>query len=147
MASLSDKSDVLILGGGFAGLSCACALAEAGLRVTLLEKKPHLGGRAYSFKDAETGDIVDNGQHLFMGCYRETRAFLAQIGTADRLGLADDIRVDFADASGGRDALKCPTALGAPLHLALGVLGLKGLSMLDKLGLLKLDSELKRLKG
>lgn len=147
MASTSSKSDVVILGGGFAGLACACALAQAGKRVTLLEKKPHLGGRAYSFKDAETGDVVDNGQHLFMGCYHETRAFLAQIGTAERLGLAEEIRVDFADASGGRDALKCPTALGAPLHLAMGVMGLKGLSMFDKLGLMKLDAELKRLKG
>ena len=69
----SEKTDVLVLGGGFAGLSCAVALAEKGRKVLVLEKKPHLGGRAYSFE--ENGLDVDNGQHLFMGCYRATRGF------------------------------------------------------------------------
>ena len=147
MASTSSDSDAIVLGGGFAGLSCAVSLAHAGKRVVLLEKKPHLGGRAYSFKDAETGDLVDNGQHLFMGCYRETRAFLDRIGTGDKLKLSDEIRVDYADAAGGRDALICPTRLGAPLHLAAGVLGLKGLSISDKLGLVRLDLKLRALRA
>lgn len=141
---MASTSDVVILGGGFAGLSCGVALSAQGARVALLEKKPHLGGRAYSFRDAETGDVVDNGQHLFMGCYRETRAFLAEIGAAERLSFARDIRVDFVDAAGGRDTLSCPSWLGAPLHLAAGVLGLKGLSIADKLGLLRLDRYLKK---
>ena len=80
------------------------ALAEADKRAVVLEKKPHLGGRAFSFKDHETGVTGDNGQHLFMGCYRQTLDFLAKIGTADRLTLLPEIRVDFADADGGRDA-------------------------------------------
>jgi squalene-associated FAD-dependent desaturase len=143
----STSSGVVILGGGFAGLACGAALAAEGRPVVLLEKKPHLGGRAYSFRDTETGDSVDNGQHLFMGCYRETRAFLERIGTADKMRLASDIRVDYADAAGGRDALVCPTALGAPLHLAAGVLGLKGISIGDKLGLIRLDLKLRALRG
>ena len=53
MASI--RCDALILGGGFAGLSCASALAEKGARPVVLEKKPHLGGRAFSFKDPESG--------------------------------------------------------------------------------------------
>ena len=93
----STDSDVLILGGGFAGLSCAVALADRGLRVVVLEKKPHLGGRAYSFKDPESGEVIDNGQHLFMGCYRHTRKFLAAIGSESLLRFPDKIRVDFAE--------------------------------------------------
>ena len=58
--------DAVIVGGGLAGLSAACELADHGVRVTLLEKRPHLGGRAYSFKDRETGEEIDNGQHIFM---------------------------------------------------------------------------------
>ena len=53
--------DVVVIGGGFAGLSAA--LAERGARVTILESRPRLGGRASSFRDAATGTVVDNGQH------------------------------------------------------------------------------------
>jgi len=76
--------DALVVGGGFAGLAAATALAEAGARVLLLEARPYLGGRARSWVDAETGAVVDNGQHLFMGCYRETLRLLDRIGARDR---------------------------------------------------------------
>ncbi|MBI3551592.1 MAG: FAD-dependent oxidoreductase [Elusimicrobia bacterium] len=142
----STASDALILGGGFAGLSCAVELAKAGRRVVVLEKKPHLGGRAYSFADPDTKEVVDNGQHLFMGCYRSTRRFLDEIGTSSLLHFSEKIRVDYADSEGGRDILSCPAVLGSPLHLAWGVLGLKGLSLSDKAGLLRLDRCMKSIK-
>ena len=41
-----DGSDVVVIGGGFGGLSTACYLAGAGADVTLLEKNDQLGGRA-----------------------------------------------------------------------------------------------------
>jgi zeta-carotene desaturase len=142
----STDAEVIVLGGGFAGLSSAAALAKAGRRVLVLEKKPHLGGRAYSFKDPESGETVDNGQHLFMGCYRHTRRFLDEIGTGPLLKFEDKIAVDYADSQGKRDRLACPAVLGSPLHLAWGVLGLKGLSFGDKAGLLRLDSALRRIR-
>lgn len=144
---MASTSETLVLGGGFAGLACAVALAEKGRPVVVLEKKPHLGGRAFSFKDPESGETVDNGQHLFMGCYRETRRFLERIGTAPLLRFPDGVRVDFADALGGRDALVCPRFLGAPLHLAAGILGLRGLSLSDKAGLWRLDRALRGWRG
>lgn len=140
MASISEA---VVLGGGFAGLSAACLLAERGVRVTVLEKKPHLGGRAYSFKDPESGESVDNGQHLFMGCYRQTRAFLQKIGTAPLLKFPAGLRVDYADAAGRRDVLSCPGVLPAPLHLAWGLWGLRGLSLREKWGLRRLDAALR----
>ena len=70
--------------------------------MTLLEKRGQLGGRAYSVVDEATGDIVDNGQHLFMGCYRATRAFLTRIGTADKLALQERLRIAFVDGDSGR---------------------------------------------
>lgn len=130
---------VVVLGGGFAGLACATALAEGGARVTVLEKKPHLGGRARSFRDPRTGETVDNGQHLFLGCYRQALAFLRRIGTEALLRFPPGVLVPYADAQGGRDALRCPAWLPSPLHLAYGVWGLSGLSWGDKLGLLRLD--------
>ena len=79
---ISGAKDVIIIGGGFAGLSAGVALASNGFRVALLESKPALGGRAYSFADSDSGDFVDNGQHVLMGCYTETLDFLARIGAA-----------------------------------------------------------------
>ena len=142
----STGFDALILGGGFSGLSCAAALSERGLRVLLIEKKPRLGGRAFSFPDPESGMPLDNGQHLFMGCYRQTRRFLGRIGAASLLRFQKALRVDYADAEGRRDVLACPSGLGSPWHLAWGVLRLKGLGLRDKWGLLRLDRYMRKLK-
>ena len=86
---------VVIVGGGFAGLAAAVELSEGGADVVVLERRRHLGGRAYSFVDSLTGDIVDNGQHLFMSCYRNTISFLSKIGTLDKLEFQKSPRVDF----------------------------------------------------
>lgn len=137
------RTDVVILGGGFAGLSAATALAEAGARVTVLEKRPHLGGRAYSFYDPRAEELVDNGQHLFMACYRETLRFLERIGTKDRIRFSRNARVAFADADGRSDVLDCP-GWPAPLGLAAGILSLGGVSLIDKSGLLRLAAWFKR---
>jgi squalene-associated FAD-dependent desaturase len=142
----SEKADVLILGGGFAGLSCAVALAAKGRKVLVLEKKPHLGGRAYSFDDPAAGLSVDNGQHLFMGCYRATRRFLKTIGTEDKLDIYRDVVVDYAEPGGKRDRLDCPSWLPAPFHLAAGLMGLEGVPMRDKTVLLAFDRALKAMK-
>ncbi|HAZ07656.1 MAG TPA: hypothetical protein DCZ01_03825 [Elusimicrobia bacterium] len=140
----SDKTDALILGGGFAGLVCAVCLAEKGRKVLVLEKKTHLGGRAYSFE--ENGLDIDNGQHLFMGCYRATRRFLKTIGTQDRLEIYEDMIVDYIEPGGKKDRLDCPSWLPAPYHLAAGLLGLKGVSLKEKTALFAFDLALKAMK-
>jgi len=53
------KSSVLVIGGGLAGLSAAAALAPRGFRVTVLESRQRLGGRAGSFADAASGQLID----------------------------------------------------------------------------------------
>ena len=123
-------TDVIIIGGGFAGLSAATSLAEHGLRVTVLEGRRRLGGRAYSFRDDATGDVVDNGQHLFMACYHETRRLLARIGTERHLRFQPDLRVDFRTPDGQPVALKCPR-LPAPYHLLAGFASLSPVSIGD----------------
>lgn len=141
---MASRHDAVVLGGGFAGLSAAVALAEKGAKVLVLDKKPHLGGRAYSF--SEGGLDVDNGQHLFMGCYAATRKFLTTIGTHDKLDIYERVVVDYAEPDGKRDRLACPSWLPAPLHLAAGLLGLKGVSLREKLALAAFDQSLKSMK-
>src|SRR5579863_6030093 len=128
-------SDILIIGGGFAGLAAGVALAEAGKRVMLLEQKPHLGGRARSFKDPTTGSVVDNGQHLFMGCYHATRKFLATIGTSDRVEFQPRLSVPFLDRDGRLTRLDCPD-LPSPFHLLFGVLRSGSFTFTQKLEVL-----------
>lgn len=134
---------VVIIGGGFAGLSCGAALAERGVPVMLVEARRTLGGRAGSFVDDATGEVIDNGQHLFMACYRDTRAFLARIGTEHLLRFQNSLTIDFLDR-GRRSRLRCPP-LPAPWHLLAGVLTLKGPALRDQIGLLRAGPRLRRI--
>ena len=93
-----------------AGLSAAVAAAARGARVLVLEAKAVLGGRATAFGDPQTGERVDNGQHVLLGCYDETFAFLRQIGTEDRVRLQPNLEVDFVDRQGARSRLSLPAA-------------------------------------
>src|SRR6476620_2628289 len=82
-----DKVDVglnrvAVIGGGLAGLACAAALACRGFRVTVLESRRRLGGRAGSFADAATGQLVDACQHVSMGCCTNLAHFFDTIGVA-----------------------------------------------------------------
>jgi squalene-associated FAD-dependent desaturase len=112
---------VAIIGGGFAGLAAGVELAARGFAVMLLEARPRLGGRAYSFRDDETGEVVDNGQHALMGCYRDTLAFLDRIGATHKLMRQRNLRVHMVHPERGSGAIACAT-LPSPLHLLSGIL-------------------------
>jgi hydroxysqualene dehydroxylase len=133
---------VVIIGGGFSGLAAGVSLSESGAEVTLLERRNHLGGRAYSFVDSKTGDVVDNGQHLFMACYHQTIAFLEKIGCGDRLRFQSSPRVEFLDRENGFTPFDCPP-VPAPLHALLGLLRMKGLTVGDKVRTLKVAKALR----
>ncbi len=141
---LAMTKSVAIIGGGFAGLSAGVYLAEKGFHVEVFEKRPLLGGRAYSVKDSKTGDTMDNGQHLMMGCYHHTLAFLEKIGTRHLLEFQEKMEVNFADPQGRHFSLSCPN-LPAPLHLLGGLIGFKKLSWSDKWAMMKLMAGVKKL--
>jgi squalene-associated FAD-dependent desaturase len=131
-----ETRDVAIVGGGLAGLSAGVALAERGIRVTLFEGKPVLGGRAYSFPDGESGDIVDNGQHVLMGCYHQTLDFLEQIGT--RAGLITNRNLEIEMLDGPARAGYLRTArLPGPFHMTVGLMRYKHLTLAQRLGVLR----------
>lgn len=134
-------ADVIVVGGGFAGLSAATDLAARGMRVLLLEARPGLGGRASAFTDPGTGERVDNGQHVLIGGYRETFRFLRRIGAADRVFLQPALAVDFIDADGRASRLRCPR-VPAPFHLLGGLLGWEALDWRDRMAALALSRRL-----
>lgn len=149
-APMPAGPSILILGGGFAGLAAAVELADRGLKPTLLERRAFLGGRAYSFTDKTTGDTVDNGQHLMMGCYHHTLRFLEKIGSLHKLKFQASPQVDFLNENGSREirhsTFKCPP-LPAPLHLLAGLANLKTLDWRDRINALRVGVALRKLNG
>jgi hydroxysqualene dehydroxylase len=129
-------TDVVVIGAGFAGLSAATALAERGLRVSVFEARPSLGGRASTFTDPATGERVDNGQHVLFGCYDATFAFLERIGTASRVKLQEDLTIQIVDRQGATSRLACSAMLPAPLHLVAGAMRWPALQWRDRLAML-----------
>ncbi len=135
---------VVIIGGGFAGFRAAVSLADAGYAVTVVDNRAQLGGRARSFVDPATGEVVDNGQHLFLSGYERTLAFLERLGTRDQVVFHDRLRVGFAEAGGKQYHLNCPN-LSAPFHLIGGLLGLTSIPLTDKLRLIQIYADLSNL--
>lgn len=106
---------VVIIGGGLAGLAAAVALVGRDLRVTLLESRPRLGGRASSFIDPATGEPVDNCQHVSMSCCTNLADFCRRVGSQDQFRLVKAIR--FLGPEGSLSDLRAGW-LPAPFHLA-----------------------------
>ncbi len=134
--------DVIVVGAGFAGLSAAVRLTRGGARVLVLEARGRLGGRATAFPDRDTGELVDNGQHILMGCYTETFDFLREINALDNVRLEPQLAVTMIDRVGRKTRLTCP-ALPAPLQLVAGVLEWDALSWRDRLSVLAMVTPLK----
>jgi hydroxysqualene dehydroxylase len=124
--------DVIVIGAGVAGLRASVELAARGARVLVLEAKAVLGGRATAFNDPQTGERVDNGQHVLVGSYEETFAFLRRLGTDQRILLQPNLDVEFADRAGVRSRLRLPP-LPAPLNLLAGLVDWDALRWRDRL--------------
>lgn len=134
--------DAAVIGGGFAGVAAAARLAEAGLRVVLLDKKGFLGGRVYSIRERKSGDVIDNGQHLLMGCYHETLSLLRLLGTEETVRFQERLAIPYRGPNGFYDELNCPR-LPAPLHLLAGMFRMSSLTWRDKWAAMRYGMALK----
>ncbi len=120
-----------MIGGGLAGLSSAVALADAGLQVQLIEKRPHLGGRATSYTLPD-GSEVDNCQHVTLGCCTNLADFYNRVGSGDKIRFYD--KLYFVDKAGKRSTIEA-AALPPPLHMMPSFLFFGALTVADKLGI------------
>ena len=127
----STARTVAVLGGGLAGLSAARQLLGLGFDVTLVEKRPFLGGRAFSFHDPESGVEIDNGQHVFLGCNSHYLDYLREIGAVDKAYIQDRLRADVV-RNGVRGVLFSTPSLGK-LHLFPSIVRYPHLTLMDKL--------------
>ena len=124
---------VIVVGGGVAGMSAACALAEAGLRVKLVERRGYLGGRASSYRHPGVDEVIDNCQHVLFGCCTNLIGFYRRIGVAEHIHWTNAMTM--IEPGGRRTLLKSSRWLPAPLHGLPSLLAAKALTRDDKLAL------------
>ena len=124
-----SSEHVAIAGGGLAGLAAGCALADAGFRITLIEKRSFVGGRASSYEHPGTGEVVDNCQHVLLGCCTNLIDFYQRTGVADKVRWYD--RLTFIEPGGRRSEIS-PSWLPPPFHAAPSFLKASSLSLADK---------------
>ena len=129
---LTSLRSVTVIGGGLAGLSAACALAEAGYQVRLLEKRRYLGGRASSYEHPGTGEVIDNCQHVLLGNCVNLIDLYRRLGVSDAIRWFD--RLTFIEPGGRRSILE-PSFLPAPFHDMPAFLRASAFSFSDKLAI------------
>jgi zeta-carotene desaturase len=127
----AEQSDVIVVGAGVAGLAAAVSLARAGKSVTLLERKPYVGGRAYSYEHPALQEVVDS-QHVLLGCCTNLIELCEQSGTADKIRWYDE--QTFLEPNGNASTIAV-SGLPAPLHFAPSFLTIPMLGLKDKLGI------------
>jgi squalene-associated FAD-dependent desaturase len=126
--SQAERRDVIVAGAGVAGLSAAVALAQAGARVTLLERRPYIGGRAYSYEHPALEETIDS-QHVVLGCCTNILDLARQAGMADTIRWYDEMV--FLEPNGNRSFLR-PGSLPAPMHQTMSFLRAPMLDLADK---------------
>jgi len=123
---------VAVIGGGVAGMSAACALAEAGFVVRLVERRGYLGGRASSYLHPGVGEVIDNCQHVLFGCCTNLQGFYKRIGVEERIHWTSAMTMI---EPGGRQSVLGPSWLPAPLHGLPRLLAAHAFTLADKVSL------------
>jgi zeta-carotene desaturase len=133
------QKSVTIIGAGLAGMSAACALAEAGFRVQLVERRGYLGGRASSYLHPGVSEVIDNCQHALFGCCTNLIGFYRRLGVADKIQWTSEMTMI---EPGGRRSPLGPSFLPAPLHGLPKLLTAHAFTLADKLALARAFSAL-----
>ena len=132
MTGSRGARSVAVVGGGVAGLTTACALAQDGYSVELFERRPYVGGRASSYLHPGVGEVIDNCQHIILGCCTNILDLLRRAGAEDAMYWSDGIT--FLEPGGTRTKLK-PARLPAPLHSTPSFVAARALGLRDKIAI------------
>ena len=137
----SSQKTVTVVGGGVAGMSAACALVEAGLRVELVDRRGYLGGRASSYLHPGVHEVIDNCQHVLFGCCTNLVGFYKRIDVANCIYWTSEMTMI---EPGGRRSKLGPSGLPAPLHGLPKLLSAHAFSLADKFALARAFAALAR---
>ncbi len=135
---------IAIIGGGLAGLTCAIRLAERGRHVRLFEAAPTLGGRTRSHFDEKVDEWVDNGPHLLIGAYRQTRQLMQDIGAADNISWQPSLHLPLFDVERGHFSLTPNPWLPFPLALLIALYRMPGHGISSIKSMITLASGMKK---
>ena len=128
-------SDIVVIGGGFAGTAAACRLAGDGRRPLLLERSPRLGGRAASTSSNEQAESIDYGQHVLMRCCTASTGFLFRIGMPHAVRFQPTLSIPIVSPD-ERTVLRSSFLPGI-LHLAPALLRYRPLPLRDRLRVIR----------
>src|SRR5579872_5714556 len=139
-------ADVIVIGGGLAGLAAAAALGGAGHSVKLYESRPFLGGRATSYEigNGEEAEFIDNCQHILLRCCVNLLDFYRRLGVAENIAFSREF--SFIEPGGRRSVLRSGR-FPPPAHFAESFLKLTFLNLREKLAVGRAIQAIRRETG
>lgn len=142
-----ESPQIVVVGGGLAGIATSLKLAKDGYQVRLLEAKRRLGGRAGSFTmPGEAGpEEIDYCQHVAMGCCHNLKTLIGWLGLENAWEVHRELH--FYGAQGAYRRLRALPWLPAPFHLAAWLLKWPDLSLTDRFSIAQLLLKLARLEN
>ncbi|MGA2298571.1 MAG: hydroxysqualene dehydroxylase HpnE [FCB group bacterium] len=129
---MNGKKKIIVIGGGIAGITAAVELALKGHEILFLEASNHLGGRSHSIIDKATGEVIDNGQHLLMGVYRQFLKVTKVLGTHEQLSKHRPVKIFFAEKN-KKIITYNASFLPGRAGMTWGMMTLKGISLYSKI--------------
>lgn len=142
-----ESMHVCVIGGGIAGLSAATTLASKGIKVSLLDAAPQLGGRARTVAIEFNSQVhqLDNGQHILLGAYRETLKLLNIVGVNEQDAfLRIPLNLEIHSKSELSFKLRPPSYLPAPFNQLIGFLSCLGLRWHERFSAIRFMTNIKK---
>lgn len=133
---------VVIVGGGLAGVAAAVRLADYGVKVTLVETRKRLGGRATSFVDPATGQILDNCQHVLLKCCTSLLDLYRRLGVTDHIEWHRTMYFQSPDLPDGEYDVLTADDLPAPVHMSRAILAFRSLTWPEKIAISRAMAEI-----
>ena len=133
--------DVIIIGGGLAGIKAYINLKKNGLNALIIEKSSYLGGRAFSFEDPLTGNFIDNGQHVIVGACKEYLNLLKETNNSENLLQIKNYQVPVI--KNNKVSMLGSKFFGGSLGLFISLVMYKHLNIKEKVSLIRLLLKIK----
>ena len=134
------KGRIAVVGAGYSGIAAAVGLVRGGAAVTLFDANRTAGGRARRVE--YRGAVLDNGQHILLGAYRQTLELMRTVGVPESAVRHHRLAIHYPGAL----EFAAP-ALPAPLHVAVALAFARGLTFAERSAAFALSFAIRRAEG